>query len=68
MHSMVLKSLATPPWGCIDCVSFTTGEYKKRYGFIYVDRHDDNTGDFSRSKKKSFEWYKNVISSNGENV
>lgn len=24
------------PWGCIDLVSFTTGELKKRYGFIYV--------------------------------
>lgn len=54
------------PWGCIDCVSFTTGEYKKRYGFIYVDKHDDGSGDFSRSKKKSFHWYKKVISSNGE--
>lgn len=26
------------PWGCIDLVSFTTGELKKRYGFIYVDK------------------------------
>lgn len=26
------------PWGCIDCVSFTTGEMKKRYGFICVDK------------------------------
>lgn len=56
------------PWGCIDCVSFTTGEYKKRYGFIYVNKHDDGTGDMSRSKKKSFHWYKEVISSNGEVV
>ncbi|MDW6002653.1 6-phospho-beta-glucosidase [Vibrio mangrovi] len=56
------------PWGCIDCVSFTTGEYKKRYGFIYVDRHDDGSGDFSRSKKRSFDWYKTVISSNGETI
>jgi hypothetical protein len=35
------------PWGCIDCVSFTTGQYSKRYGFIYVNKHDDGTGDFS---------------------
>ncbi|MDC0612710.1 6-phospho-beta-glucosidase [Vibrio sp.] len=56
------------PWGCIDCVSFTTGEYKKRYGFIYVDRNDDGTGDLSRSKKHSFHWYKKVIESNGEIV
>jgi 6-phospho-beta-glucosidase len=35
------------PWGCIDCVSFTTGQYSKRYGFIYVNKHDDGTGDMS---------------------
>ncbi|KAF1297175.1 6-phospho-beta-glucosidase [Enterococcus sp. JM4C] len=52
-------------WGCIDLVSATTGEYAKRYGFIYVERYDDGTGDFSRRKKKSFEWYKEVIVSNG---
>lgn len=56
------------PWGCIDLVSFTTGEYKKRYGFIYVNQNDDGTGDFSRSKKMSFDWYKEVIASNGENL
>lgn len=54
------------PWGCIDCVSFTTGEYKKRYGFIYVDKHDDGSGTMKRSKKESFDWYKKVIESNGE--
>jgi len=54
------------PWGCIDCVSFTTGQYSKRYGFIYVDKNDDGTGTFARSKKKSFDWYRQVISSNGE--
>ena len=54
------------PWGCIDCVSFTTGEYKKRYGFIYVDKHDDGTGTMKHMKKKSFNWYKKVIESNGE--
>ena len=57
--------LAYTPWGCIDLVSASTGEYSKRYGFIYVDRHDDGTGDFSRKKKKSFEWYKKVTASNG---
>ncbi|MXP58770.1 6-phospho-beta-glucosidase [Pantoea sp. Taur] len=54
------------PWGCLDCVSFGTGQYSKRYGFIYVNRNDDQTGDFSRSKKKSFAWYKKVIASQGE--
>ena len=53
-------------WGPIDLVSATTGEMKKRYGFIYVDKQDDGTGDYSRKKKKSFSWYKEVISSNGD--
>ena len=56
------------PWGCIDLVSASTGEYAKRYGFIYVERYDDGTGDFSRRKKKSFDWYKKVIASNGEDL
>ena len=53
-------------WGPIDLVSAGTGQYAKRYGFIYVDRHDDGTGDFSRSRKDSFYWYKKVCESNGE--
>lgn len=53
-------------WGCIDLVSFTTAQLKKRYGFIYVDRNDDGTGTLERYKKKSFYWYKKVISSNGD--
>ena len=56
------------PWGCIDLVSFTTGEYKKRYGFIYVDKNDDGSGSMKRFKKKSFDWYKKVIASNGEDL
>lgn len=56
------------PWGCIDLVSASTGEMKKRYGFIYVDKDDDGYGTLKRSRKKSFYWYKDVISSNGENL
>ncbi|MCD8158285.1 MAG: 6-phospho-beta-glucosidase [Clostridiales bacterium] len=56
------------PWGCIDVVSFTTGELRKRYGFIYVDLNDDGTGTGNRYKKKSFEWYKKVIATNGEEL
>ena len=56
------------PWGCIDCVSFTTGEMKKRYGFIYVDKDNEGNGTLNRSKKKSFEWYKKVIATNGEEL
>lgn len=56
------------PWGCIDLVSVSTGEYAKRYGMIYVDRNDDGTGDFARLKKDSFYWYKHVIETNGEDL
>ncbi len=56
------------PWGCIDLVSASTGEMAKRYGFIFVDKYDDGTGDLSRRRKKSFGWYKKVISSNGEDL
>ena len=41
---------------------------KKRYGFVYVDRDNDGKGTLRRSKKKSFEWYKKVIETNGENL
>ncbi len=56
------------PWGCIDLVSASTGEMAKRYGFIYVNKFDDGTGDLSRERKESFFWYKKVISSNGEDM
>ncbi|SDI13044.1 6-phospho-beta-glucosidase [Pseudobutyrivibrio sp. 49] len=56
------------PWGCIDLVSASTGEMAKRYGFIYVEKYDDGTGTLARRKKKSFDWYKQVIASNGENL
>lgn len=55
-------------WGPIDIVSNSTGEFRKRYGFIYVDRNDDSEGSFSRYKKKSFNWYKEVIETNGKNL
>lgn len=55
-------------WGCIDLVSASTAELRKRYGFIYVDRNDDGTGTLERYKKKSFNWYKEVISTNGESL
>lgn len=55
-------------WGCIDLVSAGSGEMKKRYGFIYVDRDNLGNGTLKRSKKKSFEWYKKVIETNGEKL
>lgn len=55
-------------WGPIDLVSAGTGEMRKRYGFIYVDRDDHGSGALKRSKKKSFHWYSRVIQSNGEDL
>lgn len=55
-------------WGCIDLVSASTAELRKRYGFIYVDRNDDGSGTLERYRKKSFYWYKNVIASNGKSL
>lgn len=52
-------------WGPIDLVSAGTGEMKKRYGYIYVDRNNDGTGSLRRVKKKSFHWYKDVIATHG---
>jgi 6-phospho-beta-glucosidase len=55
-------------WGQIDLVSFNTGQMKKRYGFIYVDRNDDGTGDLHRVREDSFYWYAKCIASNGEDL
>ncbi len=43
-------------WGCIDLVSSATGEMKKRYGLIYVDKNDNGEGSLKRIKKDSFFW------------
>ncbi len=55
-------------WGPIDVISATEGQMKKRYGFIYVDRDDEGRGTLKRTRKKSFEWYKKIIKSNGEDL
>ena len=56
------------PWGCIDLVAASTGEMRKRYGFIYVDKDDEGNGTLARKPKKSFYWYQNVIKTNGEEL
>lgn len=56
------------PWGCIDLVSASTGEMSKRYGFIYIDLDDKIEGSGKRMKKKSFDWYKQVIATNGADL
>ena len=53
-------------WGCFDVVSAGTGEMRKCYGFVYIDKHDDGTGTLERYKKDSFYWYQNVIKTNGK--
>jgi 6-phospho-beta-glucosidase len=55
-------------WGCIDLVSASTGEMKKRYGLIYIDRDDKGSGTLNRMKKDSFNWYKKVIATNGSDL
>ncbi|MGO3795093.1 glycoside hydrolase family 1 protein [Vagococcus salmoninarum] len=59
---------AYTPWGCIDLVSASTGEMSKRYGFIYVDLDDAGKGTLNRYKKKSFDWYKELIATNGQSL
>ncbi|MCM3766714.1 6-phospho-beta-glucosidase [Neobacillus niacini] len=63
-----VEILGYTSWGPIDIVSASTGEMKKRYGYIYVDRDNQGNGSLKRLKKKSFGWYKQVIASNGENL
>ena len=60
--------IAYTTWGCIDLVSAGTGEIRKRYGFVYVDKDDDGNGSLERRRKDSFAWYKHVIETNGEEL
>ena len=46
----------------------STGEMKKRYGFIYVDKDNAGNGTLTRSRKDSFYWYKKVIATDGEDL
>lgn len=55
-------------WAPIDLVSNSTNQMSKRYGFIYVDVDDYNRGSYKRIKKKSYDWYKKVIETNGESL
>ena len=54
-------------WSFTDLLSWLNG-YQKRYGFVYVDRDENDQKDLRRIKKNSFYWYKNVIRTNGEEL
>ena len=55
-------------WGPIDIVSAGTGEMRKRYGFVYVDKDNNGNGTLKRIKKDSYNYYKQIIATNGENL
>ena len=55
-------------WGCLDLVSNSTAQMSKRYGLVYVDRDDDGSGTLARYKKKSFDWYAEIIRTNGASL
>ncbi len=62
------RVLAYCTWSFTDLLSWLNG-YQKRYGFVYVDREEDeNSGTLNRIKKDSYFWYKNVIETNGEGL
>ena len=62
------RVLAYCTWSYTDLLSWLNG-YQKRYGFVYVDREEDeNSGTLNRYKKDSFDWYKHVIETNGEEL
>lgn len=63
-----VEVLGYTSWGPIDLVSASTAQMSKRYGFIYVDRNDDGSGSLERYHKRSFDWYKQVIASNGASL
>lgn len=55
------------PWSFMDVLSTTNG-FRKRYGFVYVNRSDTDLMDLNRYKKDSFFWYQNVIRTNGASL
>ena len=51
-------------WTLIDVLSSSDG-FSKRYGLIYIDRDEHDLKNLERIRKDSFNWYKEVIKSNG---
>ena len=54
-------------WSFTDVLSWLNG-YQKRYGFIYIDRDEQDEKELTRYKKDSFYWYQNVIKTNGQSL
>lgn len=63
-----VEAMGYTTWGCIDLVSASSAEMKKRYGLIYVDRDNNGLGTLNRYRKKSFYWYQKVIATNGKHL
>ena len=70
MHDAIYEDgvelLGYTMWAPIDLVSMSTGEMKKRYGFVYVDMDDKGNGSKDRYKKKSFDWISQIYKTNGK--
>ncbi|MFB8547615.1 glycoside hydrolase family 1 protein [Enterococcus casseliflavus] len=54
-------------WSFTDLLSWLNG-YQKRYGFVYVDRDEQDVKELKRIRKNSYYWYKDMIASNGETI
>jgi len=54
-------------WSFIDIVSSSSG-FSKRYGLVYVDRDELDAKQLRRIRKDSFETYRRIIASNGEDL
>lgn len=54
-------------WSFTDLLSWLNG-YKKRYGFVYINRDNALQKDLSRIPKMSYHWYRDVIKTNGESL
>ena len=68
IHEDGVDLMGYTAWGPIDLLSNSTSQMSKRYGFIHVDLDDYGNGTYRRTKKKSFDWYKQVIATNGSSV
>ncbi|MNW59563.1 Aryl-phospho-beta-D-glucosidase BglH [compost metagenome] len=47
-----VELLGYTSWGCIDLISASTGEMRKRYGYIYVDQDNNGEGSLRGAQKE----------------